>query len=142
MTVDDDHTSILLPKSLSSDLVMLNNRSSDNQIIRYSYDLGNKNNIGMIHTNRSSQDYSNKVTAIDGKYWLDQYHSIGIQYMSSKTENPTNLMDDYSLAANQDGDAVTFNFRHDSRNWWGYFDYIDYDKDFRADLGFIGRVDL
>ncbi|WP_444996973.1 DUF5916 domain-containing protein [Aliikangiella sp. IMCC44359] len=141
MTVDDDHTSILLPKSISSNLTMLNNSASDNQILRYSYDLGNKNNIGILHTNRSAKDYSNKVTAIDGKYWLDQYHSIGAQYMSSKSQNPNDLINEHGLRKNQKGDALTVNIQHDSRNWWGYFDYIEYDKDFRADLGFIDRVD-
>ncbi|MCW8875726.1 MAG: carbohydrate binding family 9 domain-containing protein [Kangiellaceae bacterium] len=140
IAVDDDHTSVLLPGRLSSDVEFLANRESENLIARYSYDLGNKNNVGFYYTERSGTDYSNKVTAIDGKYWFDQNHSLSAQYISTDTENPFELVNEYGLAELQSGDALSIQFDHDSRNWWGYVNYVDFDKDFRADLGFVSQV--
>ena len=147
IAVNDEHTNILIPSSQGSSVYEAQNVNSENQVLRYSYDMGNKNNLGFIHTERSGNGYSNKVTSFDGKYWFDQHHSIGVQYMYSDTRNPQDLIDefadddDFLVAPKMSGDAVIFEFNHNSRNWWGYADYIEYDKEFRADLGFIGRVD-
>ncbi|WP_196139367.1 carbohydrate binding family 9 domain-containing protein [Aliikangiella sp. G2MR2-5] len=146
ISVDDQFTNIILPGRLSSDIAQIRNSAdspkvdSHNLIARYSYDLGNKNYLGFVNTDRRADGYSNQVNAFDGKYWFDQYHSINAQYISTDTENPRQLIEDFNLAEQQSGDALVVRFRHDSRNWWGYINYMEYDKDFRADLGFISQV--
>lgn len=147
ITVNDEQTNILIPGSLSSDVFEDDARKSENQVLRYSYDLGNKSNIGFMHTERSGDEYKNKVSSVDAKYWFDQYHSVTFQYMSTDTKNPQELVDEFAddddIEVSQDmsGDALILELNHNSRNWWGYLDYIEFDKNFRADLGFIGRVD-
>ncbi|MET1254403.1 carbohydrate binding family 9 domain-containing protein [Aliikangiella maris] len=142
MSTNDEHTSYLLPSSSRSEVVRLNEEKSENQVLRYSYDLGNKNNIGILHTRRTADEYHNKVTAIDAKYWLDQYHSMTLQYMSADTQNTNEIAALYELPKTQTGDALTVSLKHESRNWRGYIDYIEYDKNFRADLGFISQVNF
>lgn len=148
IAVNDEQTNILIPSSLGSSLFTDDNRESKNQVLRYSYDLGNKSNVGFIHTERRGDDYKNKVSSVDAKYWFDQYHSLTFQYMSSDTKNPQALIDefsdddDFNVTPEMSGDALVLELNHNSRNWWGYLDYVEFDKDFRADLGFIGRVDF
>lgn len=148
IAVNDEQTNILIPSSLGSSLFADNNRESKNQVLRYSYDLGNKSNVGFIHTERRGDDYKNQVSSVDAKYWFDQYHSLTFQYMSSDTKNPQALIDefsdddDFNVSPEMSGDALVLELNHNSRNWWGYLDYVEFDRDFRADLGFIGRVDF
>lgn len=151
-TVNDQHTSFLLPGNQSSTLVLQENRQSKNQVLRYSLDLGNKNNVGVLATNRIGDDYSNQVVAIDGKYWFDQNHSLSAQYMTSDSTYSDEVLLEYIKpernpneynAENEkyiSDDAFTVNFKHDSRNWWGYLIYQDFGENFRADLGFLSKV--
>ncbi len=149
-TVNDEHTSILLPSRLASLVDTQYDKKSENVVARYSYDLGNRNKIGLMHTDRSGDDYHNAMSSIDGKYWFDEYHYVDYQYMYSETRNPQYLIDnyandsdyqDFSLSPNISGDAYTIDMGHESRNWWGYVRYVEFDKNFRADLGFISQVD-
>ncbi|WP_168204254.1 carbohydrate binding family 9 domain-containing protein [Aliikangiella coralliicola] len=141
-TADDKHTSFLVPGNQGSELVLLENAKSENQVLRYSYDLGNKNTIGVLVTNRDGDDYSNQVTSIDGKYWFDGNNSIQIQYMSSDSRYADVVIDEYDSVSvkNISDDAYSINFDHESRNWWAYASYNEFGKDFRADLGFLSRV--
>jgi len=152
--VNDDETSLLIPGRLESSIYEFENQKSDNAVLRYSYDLGNKNNVGVLVTDRQGGDYNNQVISFDGKYWFDQYHSFSVQYMTSDTENPQEIIDEFSdpddpeayaefsLAPKMSGDAMVAEFNHNSRNWWGYFEYFDFDKDFRADMGFVSKVNF
>ena len=142
--VNDKHTSFLIPGNQSSELVQLENAESQNQVLRYSLDTGNKNNIGILATNRTGDDYSNRVIALDGKYWFDQNHSLSVQYMTSDSKYSDDIVNDYSLVntKNLSDNAYTINLNHNSRNWWGYINHQEFGKDFRADLGFLTKVDF
>jgi hypothetical protein len=144
--VNDEQTNILVPGRLASAVYAIDAQNSDNQVLRYAYDLGDKNRFGAMYTNRNASDYSNRVFALDGIYWFDQYHSVAVQALSSKTQNPQTMVDDLSdrgelfIEPTMSGDALVLEFSHSSRNWWGYLDFAQFDKAFRADLGFISQV--
>jgi hypothetical protein len=141
-SANDQHTSFLLPGSQGSSLLQQLNSSSENTVVRYSKDLGNKNNLGVLLTDKRSGDYFNQVASFDGKYWFDQNHSVTFQYMQSDSEYSDDMVaayDDIEQVKLND-DAYSIEFRHDSRAWWSYILYKDYGQDFRADLGFIGQV--
>ena len=141
---NDKHTAFLIPGNQGSDLVTLEDQKSENLVVRYSKDLGKKNNIGVLLTNRSGDDYSNQVFSVDGKYWIDQNNSISYQLMSSDSKYSDQVMTDYDSVdeKNISDNAYSVGYNHDSRNWWAYANYTEFGKDFRADLGFIGRVDF
>ncbi|MDH5630458.1 MAG: DUF5916 domain-containing protein, partial [Gammaproteobacteria bacterium] len=151
--VKDKHTSFLIPGNLGSKLVVQENVESENQVVRYSRDLGNKNNIGFLVTDRQGEDYSNQVKSVDTVYWLGQNNSLTFQYMVSDSvysdvvlaeyiepnRNPATY--DYVKEKYLSDDAYILRFMHDSRNWVGYFFNGRTGKDFRADLGFKDKAD-
>jgi len=136
----DTTTSFLLPSSLGSDIAILEGVESDILIARYQKDIGDKNNIGALATQRSNGDYKNTVTAVDGKYYLSEFDSIEFQYMHSESTNPQKVQDDFDLERSQSDDALSLNYNRNKKNYGLYAGYNDYGKDFRADLGFISRV--
>lgn len=149
--VNDNHTSFLLPTNQSSELVLLENQPSENRILRYQYDFGNKNTLGVLATNKTADDYSNRVASIDGKYWFAQEHSISYQFMHSNNHYSEEMRETY-LQQDPDSDepgifsqdtsdkAYTLRYDYETRNWKGKVSYVEFGKDFRADLGFIQKV--
>lgn len=136
----DTNTSFLLPGSLGSDIAVLEDFESDVLIARYQKDVGDKNNIGALVTQRSNGDYKNTVTSADGKYYFSESDSIEFQYMHSDSNNPQEVQDDFELARSQSDDALSINYNRRKENYGLYAGYNDFGKDFRADLGFISKV--
>jgi len=164
IAASDTETSFLLPGSLGSDLVTLENQSSDILIARGQMDMGKKNNLGLLVTHRSGNSYSNQVASIDGKYYFTEKDVFDYQVMHSSSENPmaiqfdlesANCQDDSDpnydpnndpdcereLAAEQSDHAVSLRYVHNEEDYSFRVNYSDFGEDFRADLGFIGRVD-
>jgi len=150
--VNDETTQMIIPGRLGSSSYVfdddLGDTSSENQVLRYAYDFGNKNTAGLMYTHRAADDYDNRTFSFDANYWLDEFNSFSIQYISTDTESPDQLVNEFvdELDINVDpemqGDALIAEYRYQSRNWWANFDYLDIDKGFRADLGFIRRSDF
>jgi len=149
MQIRDAHTRFVLPGNLRSQTVTLTDTPSDNSALRYNLDLGGKNTLGFTATERKGEDYHNRLTALDGKYWINQQHSVAIQWARSDSHYPQQVFNDYILANNPDADAddlspsgnalrVDYNFN--ARNWWGWGRYLRLDEGFRADLGFETRA--
>lgn len=138
----DTSTSFLLPGSQGSDLAELEEFESDILIARYQHDIGTKSNIGALITHRTGDGYDNTVTSMDGKYFFTENDSLEVQYMHSESTNPLYLQQEYDVAADQSDDAITLNFRRTNRNYSLRARYDDFGKDFRADLGFVGKVDF
>lgn len=140
---DDQHTSFLLPAKQGSELLTMENLNSKNQVLRYSYDLGNKNTIGALATQRTADGYHNRVASIDGKHWFNQNNSITYQVMHSTSQYSQEMNLEYELEdLNISGNAFSVGYNYDTRDWFGYLNHRDFGKGFRADLGFIGRVDF
>ncbi len=137
----DTTTSFLLPGSLGSDIAILEGEESDILIGRYQLDVGDKSRVGALITRRGNGDYENTVTSADGKYYFTEFDSLEFQYMHSESTNPQQLQDDFDLARNQSDDAYTLRFRRSKKNYGLNATYNDFGKDFRADLGFISKVD-
>lgn len=134
---DDQNTSYLVPSSQTSDLVLLEGVSSNNQILRYQNDLGNKNTIGLLTTNKDSDIRSNRVLSVDGKQWLTQNQSLSYQIMQS-TSKDFNESDTQSISDT----AYSLRYEYEDRDWKAVVHVKDFGEDFRADLGFIRKVDF
>jgi len=137
----DTSTSFLLPGSLGSNIAILDNFASDILIARYQKDVDDKSHLGALVTYRGKGDYSNQLTAVDGKYFFTEFDSLEFQYMRSESKNPLQIQNDFGLDAKQSDDALTLRFRRSKKNYGLRATYIDFGKDFRADLGFISKVD-
>jgi hypothetical protein len=145
ITASDDSTSFLIPSSQGSYVVNLEDESSEAFIVRGQVDVGEKNNIGVSLTSRTATDYKNQVMAIDGKYYFTKKDVFTYQVMNSNSDNPDSIsIDDDGerfMDADQSDNAYTMNYRHNEEDYSFRASYNDFGKDFRADMGFIGKVD-
>ena len=144
IAASDENTSFLIPSSLGSYLVSLEDESSDALVVRAQKDIGEKNNIGVLLTRRSASDYKNQVAAFDGKYYFTSKDVFSYQLMHSSSDNPDSIrFDDEQelLSSSQSDHAVSLSYRHNEENYSLRAAYNDFGKDFRADMGFIGKVD-
>jgi len=136
----DNNTSFLIPGSESSDIAVIDDFDTDIFIGRYQRDIGEKSNIGGLITRRTNGDYENTVSAIDGKYYFTDSDSVEVQYMHSESSNPQQIQDEFGVAEKQSDDAYSLRYRRSTRNYGLRAAYNDFGKDFRADMGFISRV--
>lgn len=140
----DTVTSFIAPGNQGSELVTLDDTESDVFAARYRYDIGNDYTIGVIATDRRANDYANSVMGFDGIFQLSESDRVEFLALYSDSENPESVQaeDEQNLAAQQDDRAFTMQYRHDDRRWHWFARYDDFGEDFRADLGFINRVDF
>ncbi len=137
----DTQTSFLLPGSLGSNIAVLDNFESDILIARYQMDVKEKSHLGGLITYRGKGDYSNQLVALDGKYFFTEFDSLEFQYMRSESSNPLEIQNTFGLDAKQSDDALTLRYRRSKKNYGLSASFIDFGKDFRADMGFISQVD-
>lgn len=141
LAVEDAQTNLLLPGPESSDVETIEDESLAG-VLRYRRDVGQASTIGVLFTGREANDYSNVVGGVDGKLRLTENDTLQFQYLRSQTEYPLEFGEEFDQPEGSfDDDAIHFSLFHNTRNWeLGTF-YRDIGADFRADLGFLRRVD-
>ncbi len=112
-------------------------------VFRYRHDIGKGSALGLLYTGRFGDNYENHVAGFDGFFRISKVKTFTVQYLRSETDYP----DDLALKYSQDidtfgGDALYAQLQHFSRNMFWFLEYEDLSKGFRADSGFIPRVDL
>jgi Domain of unknown function (DUF5916)/Carbohydrate family 9 binding domain-like len=131
----DAAAQILIPGALGSRFRALNDDSLA-AAGRYRYDFDGQASIGLISTLRSADDYENLVFGIDGR-WQKNSHTLTAQWLFSNSENPAI----FGLADQQSGSALLASYSFSNRSWGMNISHTRFDKDFRADLGFVSQVD-
>lgn len=141
---NDERTNLILPGSNGSELASFDMKTSD-AVLRYRRDLGSSSALGTLLTVREGQDgYFNRVGGLDGLYRLNGSNTFRAQFLRSQTEYPVGPAVDADLdlpTGTLEDDALWLSWDHNSRNWTAYGRYEDVGRDFRADMGFIPRVD-
>jgi len=140
MVANDKHTTFLIPGVIGSDIATLD-EGSEVAVARYQADVGERNNIGVLMTNRSADDYRNTLLSVDGTYWLSQADSVRYQLVRSDTNNPDEIQEDFDLDKEQAGNALSVAYSHKTRDYSLRASYNNVGEDFRADLGFFTKVD-
>lgn len=138
--VRDEVTNIIVPGKFGSDFIALEEASND-FVTRYRYDINKDFNVGGLVTYRGAGDYENTVLGFDTFYRWQDKHRVQFQYLTTDTDNNIEMQDDLSLAETQSGDAYRISYNYNARDYFAYTNYVDFDKDFRADLGFLTRND-
>ncbi|HEY9182017.1 MAG TPA: DUF5916 domain-containing protein, partial [Gammaproteobacteria bacterium] len=139
---DDVVTNLLFPGPLGSRNHSLD-QSNDAFVGRYARAFGQTSQIGALITSREGDGYSNQVAGFDGRYFAGDNHTFRFQYLDSRTEYPAQVVTDFAQPAGElDGDALRLEYRYGSRNWFGFWARQELDPNFRADSGFISRVDV
>jgi hypothetical protein len=138
---NDVTTNIIIPGKQGNFLATLNNTESQNMAFRYRSDLNKDINLGVIYTNRQADGYSNTLAGIDGNIRLGVSDTVTMQIMNSYSEYPEIIRSSYGQRENIDDFAYSIGYSHDDMEWSWSSRYEEYGNDFRADMGFITRVD-
>ncbi len=94
-------------------------------------------------TSREGDGYSNEVAGFDGRYFMNDQSTLQFQYLDSRTEYPDEVVQGgFRQDPELEGDAWRVEYRYGSRNWFAFVQHQELDPSFRADSGFIGRVDV
>ncbi|MGB0893569.1 MAG: DUF5916 domain-containing protein [Parashewanella sp.] len=153
LIAQDSTTTFLLPGNLNSRATRLNTDST-NVGARYRYDFSEKLSVGTLLTAKQADDYHNYLVSTDIKYQPTQQDTLKVQYGVSQTQYPNDLAEKIGCRINDcelkirvdrddsfNGDFYRIHYRHAERNWDAFTLYEKMGDDFRADLGFVNRVD-
>jgi hypothetical protein len=112
-------------------------------VLRYRRDVGSSSTLGALATVRESGRYHNRVFGADGLVRFAGTEGFQFQVLESTTRYRPDSAETRDLPAGEISDyAANLAYRHDSRNWAWSVAYQDFAPDFRADAGFIERVDV
>jgi hypothetical protein len=73
---------------------------------------------------------------------MNDQSTLRFQYLDSRTEYPAATAAQFGQPEQLEGDAFRVEYRYGSRNWFAFVQHQEFDPTFRADSGFIGRVDV
>jgi hypothetical protein len=138
---NDAITNLLLPGTFGSQTASLD-RENDGFVGRYTRGFGTASTIGALVTSRHGEGYRNEVAGFDGRYFINDQNSFRFQYVDSRTEYPADVVAQYAQPSELSGDALRLEYRYGSRNWFANYYHQELDPEFRADSGFIPRVNL
>ena len=138
---NDTVTNLLIPGAFGSQTTSLD-QENDAFVGRYTRGFGQASTIGLLMTSREGDGYSNQVAGFDGRYFMNDQSTLRFQYLDSRTEYPSAVATEFGQAEELTGDAWRVEYRYGSRNWFAQIWHQDLDPTFRADSGFISRVDL
>src|SRR5688572_32032821 len=137
---NDTITNLVLPGPYGSRTTSLS-QENDAFVGRYTRGFGRASTIGGLVTSREGEGYSNEVAGFDGRYFINDQSTLRYQYLDSRTQYPATVASEFSQPDELEGDAWRIEYRYGSRNWFAQVNHQDLDPSFRADSGFIGRVD-
>jgi hypothetical protein len=141
-TAYDRTTNLLFPANQGSSNGALAD-SSFTTVARYRRDIGQASSVGLLYASRESFDeYHNRVAGADAFWQMSRSNSLRIQVLGSQTEYPDSTATAFGQPMGEfTGAALAAQFLHISRNWFANLEYNDLGPDFRADVGFVPRVD-
>jgi hypothetical protein len=138
---EDVVTNVVIPGAEASALTSIE-ESHRSSVLRYRADIGRNSTVGLLLTDRSAESYQNTVGGIDGYFRITPRDTIRAQFLRSRSKYPDALA--IAFAQPQDsfeGEASTLAYRHSTRIWTWNAEYEDVGTDFRADSGFMPKVD-
>ena len=138
----DRINNLIIPSNQGSSFAFLD-QDVDAGVLRYRRDIGERSALGVLYTGRESDDYHNHVGGLDGFLRFTPSDTVRVQYLRSDTLYPQDvaLANDQSLDA-FGGYGLQAQYDHFAKVWKGFVRYQDLDPGFRADSGFIPRVDV
>jgi hypothetical protein len=137
----DAQANFLIPSNQDSQMFTWDHPVEDG-VFRYRRDVGNDSTLGFLATSRTGDGYFNRLYGGDGRLRLGPNDFVLFQALQSGTRVP----DDPAVAgafdgSSRTGEAWSFDYQHTTRTWQWEASYSDLGRDFRADMGFIPRVD-
>jgi hypothetical protein len=138
----DDVNSLLIPSNQFSIPVFLDEPVTSG-VARYRRDIGGNSTVGLLYAGRDGDEYHNRVGGIDGFVRLRRNHTLRLQALRSDTRYPDDVAARFDQPAEAFSGAALFaSYSYQSRNWLGSVAWEDREPGFRADSGFVPRVDM
>jgi hypothetical protein len=137
----DRLTNLLIPSNQGSAQASLD-QDVFGGVFRLRQDVGKMSTLGVLYTGRAGGGYSNHLAGADGFLRLDRKNSITFQVLHSETGYPGEIASVYGQPEDRfGGNAVSLQYQYASRRWIVGLGYQDLSRGFRADTGFVPRVD-
>jgi hypothetical protein len=138
----DDVNNLLLPSNQTSDVVSLDQKVWSG-VVRYRRDVGAASTIGFIYAGRQADGYHNHLYGADAFWRASNTDTVRLQYTRSDTLYPDAVV----TPAGQKPGSLTdggllADYNHISQDWSWLASYQDLGRDYRADSGFVPRVDV
>ena len=136
----DEVTNLLFPGAFESDTTTLE-QSNTSFVGRYSRGFGNTSSIGGLVTVRDGNGYHNYLAGIDGRWKINDQHTLSAQHLESETQYPIDVAIEFEQPQEIfDGSATVVRYKFESRNWFANLRDVRLSDGFRADSGFHARV--
>jgi hypothetical protein len=139
----DRVTNLLIPSNQGTADTSLESNAVTTAL-RYRHDLGSASNVGLLYTGREGVDgYANRVTGADASLQLTPANSLRLQALVSQTSYPDAVAQRFGQPLGRFvGTGLRAAYAYGTRNWTGTLALDALSPEFRADAGFVPRVDL
>ncbi|MGH9458433.1 MAG: DUF5916 domain-containing protein [Thermoanaerobaculia bacterium] len=138
----DEVNSLVIPSNQGSRFAFLEDDVTSG-VARYRRDVGAESTVGLLVTTREGDGYHNRVAGLDAFLRVRPTDEVRLQYLRSDTDYPDALALEHGEPLESfDGDGFTADYFHIDRDWIWSASYTDLDPQFRADSGFVPRVDV
>ncbi len=138
----DEITNVIFPSNQGSVPASLG-QDAFGGVFRLRQDVGRGSTLGVLYTGRAGEDYANHVAGVDGFLRLDQKNLLSFQLLHSETNYPDDFAQSYGQEEERfGGNGVYLEYMHMSQKWILQAVYEDAGRGFRADYGFVPRVDI
>jgi len=140
IAAEDAVTNLILPYRHSSDSTTL--EQANTVIIgRYNRGFGNTSSVGGLLTVRDGDGYENRVAGVDGRWKVNDQHTLTAQHLLSETQYPLDVALEFDQPIdNFDGSSSLARYDFNSRKWQGSLRYAQLSDGYRSDSGFQNRI--
>jgi hypothetical protein len=139
---DDTINNLTIPSNQSSALTSVD-EDVLGSVVRYRRDVGESSTLGVLYAGRESDSYHNRVAGLDGFLRFSETDTVNFQYLRSETLYPLEVAETFDQPTEEfDDGALEILYSHEARDWSWFARWRDFDPGFRADFGFVPRVDL
>ena len=138
---EDAVNGLLFPSNQGSRSTLLD-ESVSSAVLRFRRDVGGSSSFGVLYTGREGGSYHNHVYGFDGFFRPRETDTLIVQYLRSDTRYPEAVAAEFDQPAGAFDDSLwEVRYERDTRTWNWAVDYEEYGPGFRADSGFVPRVD-
>lgn len=138
----DNVNNLVLPSNQASDFASLDQKVWSG-VVRYRRDMGSGSTVGLIYAGREAEGYRNHLYGLDAFWRASNKDTVRLQYTRSDTRYPSEVVVDHGQKPGSlQGGGFYADYNHQSSDWGWFASYQDLDPDYRADSGFIPRVDV
>ena len=140
VTRDSINNLVLPPNAGSSEA----SRDDDVSTVvgRYRRDVGNPTTIGALYAGREGEGYHNRQIGADLFWRPTQSDAFCVQYIRTDTQYPERRSRLQPAEGSFGGNGTWIDYQHITEKWMAFGSYEAYDSGFRADTGFVPRVDV